>query len=103
MRWRSGHGAPCRGSPLLAARVDALAAHLRRAAAARVAQSDARLRQAAGGLAQLDPRAVLARGYAIALDAGGRAVRDSAALEAGDRLEISFARGRAGVRVEDKS
>jgi len=42
----------------------------------------------------------LSRGYAMALDASGRAVTNSSALAAGDRLQVVLARGRAGVRVE---
>ncbi len=52
------------------------------------------------GLAHLDPGAVLERGYAIARTADGAVVRASAGLRAGDALELSFAHGGAGVRVE---
>jgi exodeoxyribonuclease VII large subunit len=52
-------------------------------------------------LAHLDPRAVLARGFAIARDAQGRVVRDAAQLAPGDRLALDFAHGRAQVDVVD--
>jgi len=54
----------------------------------------------ARSLAALDPQAVLERGYGIVRDAQGRALRDAAALAAGDRLDITFARGGAEARVE---
>jgi exodeoxyribonuclease VII large subunit len=50
-------------------------------------------------LQQLNPHAVLARGYALALDASGHAVRDANALRTGDRLTLSFARGHAAATV----
>jgi exodeoxyribonuclease VII large subunit len=59
-----------------------------------------RLMPLVGRLTALDPQAVLSRGYAMALDASGRAVTNSSALAAGDRLQVVLARGRAGVRVE---
>lgn len=50
-------------------------------------------------LQQLNPHAVLARGYALALDADGHAVRDAAALRTGDTLTLSFAHGQAAATV----
>ncbi len=51
-------------------------------------------------LGALDPTAVLARGYAIALDRDGRAVTDAAALQVGAPLRIVLAQGAAGTRIE---
>jgi len=51
-------------------------------------------------LTQLDPRAVLERGYALAIGPDGRAVRDAAALSSGDALRLGFARGSAVVTVD---
>lgn len=51
-------------------------------------------------LAHLDPMRVLARGYAVVRGVDGRAVRESAALKAGDALELTLAHGGALVRVE---
>jgi exodeoxyribonuclease VII large subunit len=50
-------------------------------------------------LQALHPERVLERGFAIALDASGRVVRDAAALEAGDLLRIQLARGALSARV----
>jgi exodeoxyribonuclease VII large subunit len=60
----------------------------------------ARLGRLEARLGALDPHAVLERGYAIATAVDGGIVRDAAALAEGDRLTITFARGRAGARVE---
>ena len=64
------------------------------AARARVAQIGARLHA-------LSPLAVLERGYAIALDAQGQAVRAASDVEAGDELELRVHEGRIGVTVRD--
>ncbi|HTN48391.1 MAG TPA: exodeoxyribonuclease VII large subunit [Burkholderiaceae bacterium] len=73
-----------------------LAAQQSAAQAARAA----RLERSKVRLAALNPQAVLNRGYAIALDAQGRAVTDGARLAPGDSLRLLLARGGAGVRVE---
>lgn len=62
-----------------------------------------RLELASRDLAATSPEAVLARGYAVVRRAscaavGGRAVRDSSEIAAGDELDITFARG--GTRVK---
>ena len=46
-------------------------------------------------LSQLDPLAVLSRGYAIAIGPAGKAVRDASTLTIGSELRLSFARGSA--------
>ena len=51
------------------------------------------------GLAHLDPRGVLARGYSIVRDAEGRIVRDSGALEPNDDVTVSFHAGQAEARI----
>ena len=48
----------------------------------------------------LNPKAVLGRGYAIARNAKGEAVRDAATLSPGDILRLSFAQGDAITKVE---
>jgi len=80
-----------------------LARRLQAASAQRVADREARLRALERSLAALDPRAVLERGYSIVRDRDGHAVRDSTAVARGDRLDLTFARGTAQVRVEDKT
>jgi exodeoxyribonuclease VII large subunit len=53
---------------------------------------------------QLDaysPLKVLGRGYSLALDDSGHAVRSSASLRVGQRLSLRLAEGAARVKVED--
>jgi len=88
---------------VLEERRSVLARRLRTAAAQRGATWAARLKSLESHLAHLNPQLVLERGYSIARGADGRIVRDGAALTVGERLELAFARGRAGARVEDKS
>jgi len=90
-----------RARPLL--RADALTTRSGRLAAlgdALVGTRRLRLQPLAARLSTLDPGAVLKRGYAIALDARGRAVTSAHALVAGDRLNLLLAEGSADVQVE---
>jgi exodeoxyribonuclease VII large subunit len=80
-----------------------LARRLQSASGQRIADREARLRALERSLAALDPRAVLERGYSIVRDRDGNAVRDSGSIARGDRLDLTFARGTAQVRVEDKT
>ena len=59
-----------------------------------------RLRPLMARLATLDPKAVLRRGYAIALDDSGRAVTRAQDLAVGSPLRLVLSEGAAGVRVE---
>jgi len=65
----------------------------------KISQLHGKLNAQSSGLVQLDPHAVLARGYALAIGPDGRAVRDAAQISTGDALKLSFARGSAGVTV----
>ncbi|MDR3055056.1 MAG: exodeoxyribonuclease VII large subunit [Zoogloeaceae bacterium] len=80
-------------------RLATLAGRLRNAVAHTTALRCKRLESAAQALRQLDPQAVLARGYAIAFDADGKAVRDAAGLQPQDALRLTFARGSARAEV----
>ncbi len=64
-----------------------------------LSQRNAKLAALQRGLIQLDPHAVLSRGYALAIGPDGRAVRDASSLEAGACLQLSFARGQAAATV----
>lgn len=84
-------------------RPDGLAARCGRLAALGAAAHGARARRLeplVARLTALDPGAVLRRGYAIALDADGRAVFSVRSLAVGDRLRVVLAEGAAGVRVD---
>ncbi len=58
-----------------------------------------RLGLAAASLDALSPLGVLQRGYAIAQDAAGRLVRDAAAVNIGDEVNVRLAKGRLSTRV----
>jgi exonuclease VII large subunit len=80
-------------------RADRAMMMLERALKARVAMPQRQLARLAAALDALSPLAVLERGYSLATVAGGRLVRDAAELEAGDRVELRFHRGRAGADI----
>jgi exodeoxyribonuclease VII large subunit len=62
-----------------------------------------RLAHGSERLGGLSPLAVLERGYSIAHTVPeGSIVKDSAAIAVGDRLRISFARGKALCTIEEK-
>ena len=63
---------------------------------------DNRLVAAQQHLLHLDPQQVLARGYSMVRDEHGAVVVDSALLELGASLQVSFARGWAKVEVKEK-
>jgi exodeoxyribonuclease VII large subunit len=59
------------------------------------------LEQASQLLAAFSYRGVLARGFALVRDAGGRPLRAAAAVNAGMRLDIEFSDGRVGAVAGD--
>ena len=66
----------------------------------RISEYSGKLNSLSSGLKQLDPHAVLQRGYALAIGPDGRAVRNAADLTPGDTLRLSFSHGMAEARVE---
>ena len=57
-----------------------------------------------GKLSALDPKAVLARGYAIAVDRGtGKAIRSAAEAHPGLAIDVQVSDGSFGARVEGRS
>jgi exodeoxyribonuclease VII large subunit len=81
----------------------ALEVRLRAAARRRVDAAGAELGEAAGRLHELSPLAVLARGYAVALRADGRALVDAGEAAPGDRLTLRLHRGELRVMVEGRA
>ena len=75
------------------------AARLAAAERLSIARSRRSLEQAALRLDGLSPLAVLGRGYAIALDEDGRAVRAAREVRAGERLRVRLHEGRLVVEV----
>jgi len=64
-----------------------------------ISQHEMKLKSLASSLNQLNPHAVLARGYALAIGPDGRAIRDAGTLAPGDTLSINFAHGAATTTV----
>jgi len=84
-------------------RLDELSVDLLRRFQDRLRQLRDRLAQQTGRLEALSPLAVLDRGYSIAHKLPEeRIIKDADSLDAGDRLRITFARGKAICRVEEK-
>jgi len=67
---------------------------------AKVQDGRERLALAAASLDALSPLGVLQRGYAIALDASGKLVRDAATVSPGDEISVRLAKGKLGTRIE---
>ena len=86
----------------LALRRQTLAQRLASAAAHRVDALGANVRSLAAQLAQLNPRAVLERGYSMVEIPSGVLVRDSAQLNRDDEVKLTFAKGWARAQVKDK-
>ena len=91
----SGFASKCRSQR------DDLAPRLDSAAAAAMTRKKNEYLRAAAKLDALSPLKVLSRGYAIAMDEDGRAVKDSSGVRAGDKLTVRLASGALGCRVED--
>jgi exodeoxyribonuclease VII large subunit len=84
----------------LAEAAEAWGARLARAAAAVAPGRRAGLVALGRTLDTLDPRRVLARGFAIVRDGAGRVLPRAAAARASDALEIEFADGRVAARAD---
>jgi len=83
--------------------LDELSEDLVRCFQKRVSDLKGKLAHQSGRLNALSPLAVLERGYSIAQQwPQGAIVKDGAALNVGDRLRITFARGKSICRVEEK-
>ena len=81
--------------------LDNLASRLDSALDAAMTRKKNEYLRAAAQLDALSPLKVLSRGYAIAMDEDGRAVKDSSGVRAGDKLTVRLASGALGCRVED--
>ncbi|APV50106.1 exodeoxyribonuclease VII large subunit [Betaproteobacteria bacterium GR16-43] len=75
------------------------ARRMRTAMAARLSTHAAKVKAQRTALSHLDPTQVLARGYAIVRDADGHIRRTSEGLVVDAALDVTFSKGRAGVRV----
>lgn len=77
-----------------------LAHRLQQASRGQLAERRMKLNGLAGSLRQLDPQAVLARGYALVSNADGKPLHDSLRVSPGDRLQIRLARGGLAATVD---
>jgi exodeoxyribonuclease VII large subunit len=84
-------------------RVDALCERGKLAVLTIFDQRAARLERAGRLLAAVSYRGVLARGFALARGAGGKPLRNAAAIEIGSRLDIEFSDGRVRALAEARS
>ena len=83
--------------------LDELSEDLLRRLHKRLSEFKTRLAHQTGRLNALSPLAVLDRGYSIVHQLPqGTIVKDTAVLNVGDRLRITFARGKSVCRVEEK-
>ena len=78
---------------LMAARQSRQTDRFKSGFARRLGDSSQALARLAQRLALLDPKAILERGYAIAVDSEGHIVRDAARLRVGERVSVEVARG----------
>ena len=83
------------------ARLERLGARLDSSLDASMAAKKGEYLRLAAKLDALSPLKVLARGYSIAMDGAGRAVKDAGELNKGDRLTLRLHSGSVGCRVED--
>jgi exodeoxyribonuclease VII large subunit len=75
---------------------------LREGLARNLERHEARLTTLQQHLQHLDPTQVLARGYSMVRDANGKIVVDSAQVEKGAMLDVTFARGWVRTEVKEK-
>ncbi len=81
-------------------RIDELCARLAAAQQRLMTRADARWQRSNTQLAGLDPRAILKRGYAIALDAEGRALTDATRTRVGAAVHVVLSQGALDTRIE---
>jgi exodeoxyribonuclease VII large subunit len=82
-----------------AQRLEQARARWQRAARERALRNSERLDSLAQNLAHLNPQSVLERGYAIVARSDGAIVQDARAVQEGDAVALTFARGGADARI----
>lgn len=80
--------------------LDSIRLRLDAAASAKLNRESQEFSKLAAKLDALSPLKVLGRGYSIALDSEGRAVKEAGQLKAGDRLSLRLSKGSADCLVE---
>ena len=84
-------------------RFDSLNKSRDQAISARVESGKQQLGMAAAALDAMSPLRVLERGYAIAQDVRGRAIREANTMAIGDELRVRLWKGALDCRVEGKT
>jgi exodeoxyribonuclease VII large subunit len=95
------HVNPVRAIDNLRPRITLLVHHAEKLMNQRLDGSKHSFGSLAGRLEVLSPLGTLSRGYAIAEGADGKIVLDAGQLVEGDRVRLTFSRGRALCRVEE--
>ena len=78
-----------------------LRSRIRGGLALKVAAMESALKVLETRIVSADPRKVIERGYALAVDADGRVVKGAAGRKAGDKVSVMFADGVLDCRVEE--
>ena len=81
-------------------RVGNLGARLARAFAAKIQQRLSALEELDRRIKAADPRAVLRRGYTLAVDSNGRVIKSAAAVHKGDSVSIMLSDGTLTAKIE---
>lgn len=81
--------------------LQSLKARLKQAALRQQEGNQLRLRQLEASVRQLNPHAVLSRGYTLARTADGKAIRDARQLAPGTAIQLSFKHGKARATVDE--
>ena len=81
--------------------VDRLSARIRGGVAMKIASGESLVSLLEARINAADPRKILERGYALALDSGGVVMKSAGGSRAGDRVSLMFADGTLDCLVED--
>lgn len=81
--------------------LEVLRTRIRSGLSMKIASMEAALQVLQARIVSADPRRILERGYALALDADGRVMKSISGRSAGDKVSMMFADGRLDCRVED--
>ena len=81
--------------------LEVLRTRIRSGLSMKIASMEAALQVLQARIVSADPRRLLERGYALALDADGRVMKSISGRSAGDKVSMMFADGRLDCRVED--
>jgi exodeoxyribonuclease VII large subunit len=81
--------------------IERLQSRIRNGYAMKISLMDSRLQVLASKISSADPRKILERGYALALDADGVVMKSAKGYSPGDKMSVMFADGRVTSDVTD--